>query len=249
MKISGIVITLNEENNISDCLKSMRLCCDELVVVDSGSTDRTVVIASQMGARVLKNDWDGFGPQKNFALNNATHDWILSMDADERMTIPLASAIKDVVKSGKYDVYSFERRTRAYGKWIKYSGWGNDYVSRLFKRKVTSFSDDKVHEKLNTYGLKVKLLRGHILHFRNDCLESALSRMDQYSSLWAEQNVNRKAGGVFIGVFKFLWTFFRMYFLKLGVLDGKAGMIICFTSSFGSFAKYVKLFLLQKSSK
>ena len=246
-KLSGIVITFNEEQKIVECIRSLLLCCDEVIVVDSGSDDKTVELASDCGAKVFFNEWHGFGKQKNYALSLAKGEWILSLDADERITEELSSQILNAIDSREYELFSFKRITKAFGQWIKYSGWSNDVVVRLFKNGRFQFTDSLVHEKLNILGHDVCLLNSPILHYRNDDLEGAIKRMDQYSSLWASQNCESKSGFVYLSLLKGVWVFFKIWIVKGGFLDGRAGFLIALTNAFGAIMKYSKLYLLKRN--
>ena len=243
--VSGVVITFNEEKNIKACLESLKPFCDELIVVDSGSTDQTLNIAKSEGAKVFNKSWEGFGPQKNFALKKTTCNWVFSIDADERVSEELCQEIRDTLQKPLFDLYRVPRRSFAYGVEIKHSGWYPDYVTRLFKKNFV-FTNDLVHERIDNEGVSQGILVSHLNHFRNENLEQAVSRMDRYSTAWARQNLQSKKGGVFKGVLKAIWTFSRIYFLKRGLLDGRAGIIIAITNAMGVFLKYSKLYFLQK---
>ena len=243
--VSGVVITYNEEKNIKACLESLKPFCDEIIVVDSGSTDQTLNIAKSEGAKVFNKSWEGFGPQKNFALQKTTCNWIFSIDADERVTEELCQEILDTLRKPLFDLYRIRRRSFAYGAEIKYSGWYPDHVTRLFKKNFV-FTNDLVHERIDNKGVPQGNLLSHLNHYRNENLEQAVSRMDRYSTAWARQNLQSKKGGVFKGVLKAFWTYIRIYFLKLGFLDGRAGLVIAITNSMGAFLKYSKLYFLQK---
>ena len=243
--VSGVVITFNEEKNVKACLQSLKPFCHEIIVVDSGSTDKTLDIARNEGAKIFTKSWEGFGPQKNFALEKTTCDWVFSIDADERVSEELCQEILDTLRKPLFDLYRIPRRSFAYGVEIKYSGWYPDHVTRLFKKNFV-FTNDLVHERIDNKGVPQGNLLSHLNHYRNENLEQAVSRMDRYSTAWARQNLQSKKGGVFKGVLKASWTCFRIYFLKLGFLDGRAGMVIAITNSMGAFLKYSKLYFLQK---
>ena len=224
--ISIIIITKNEANSIEDCLKST-LWADEVIVVDSASDDETVLICKKYGAKVFQNDWQGFGKQKNYALSQATGDWILSMDADERITPKLEREIKSLLAAPNKNVaWKIPRLSSLCGKYIQHCGWRPDYVTRLFKRNHAKFSDDIVHEKLIVDG-QVGILKNHLLHESIENLDELLSKMNQYTSAGAlmlyEQN---KKTSLSKAVLKALWAFFRCYILRAGFLDGKEGFII-----------------------
>jgi len=244
--ISGIVITYNEERKISGCLESLFKFCNEVIVVDSGSTDDTTKICESFGAKVAYKKWNGFGEQKNYALSLVSNEWVISIDADEIIPEDLADEIVNIIKSPLYDVYEVSRRSFAYGSVINFCGWSPDYVTRLFRKSLFSFTNDKVHEKVDIQSSNLGRLNYKLLHFRNENLEQAIKRMDMYSTLWAEQKINKKKGGIFKALYKSIWTFFRIYIIKLGFLDGKPGLLIASTNAMGVFLKYAKLLLLQQ---
>jgi glycosyltransferase involved in cell wall biosynthesis len=240
VKISAAIITLNEERNIARAIESLR-CCDEIVVVDSGSTDRTVEIAEKLGARVIEMPWRGYAGQKNYAAEQATHDWILSIDADESLSEALEAEIWQIKKAGpKYDGYTVPRLAQYLGRWILHSGWYPDRKVRLFDRKKAQWVGNYVHESVKVRGA-VGRLESNLLHFTCNSLAEHLRTLDRYTTLAAEQLVDQKAE---IGwrriVFDPLWTFFRSYFLKQGFRDGLEGLCIAYMAAFYNFLKYAK---------
>lgn len=244
-KISAVIITFNEAKNIADCLKSLEFC-DEYIVVDAGSHDETVRIAEQLGARVVHNDWMGFGPQKNFALSLAQNEWVLSVDADERVTKSLASEILRAVEASSADGYLIPRRSSFCGRSMTYSGWSPNYVLRLFRRSQARFSDHLVHERVICNG-KITRLREYILHYPVWRLEDALRRMDQYSTLSARaiENSNRRVSFT-TGIIHGLWTFVRTYVLQRGFLDGREGFLLAVANAEGTYYRYMKAWLLRR---
>ena len=177
--LSAIVITRNEAHNLRDCLQSLQGWVDEVIVVDSQSTDGTPAIAQQLGAKVAQPpDWPGFGPQKNRALDLATCDWVFSIDADERVTPELAQEIQQVLQAGHAGVaYKLPRLSSYCGKFIHHAGWQPDYVLRVFKRGSAKFSDDLVHERVVT-DQKVLALQHHLLHYSYLNFSQVLSKVD-----------------------------------------------------------------------
>jgi len=173
-QLSAIVITRNEAANIGPCLDSLAFC-DERIVVDCGSTDATVAIAREKGARAEFHEWNGFGPQKNYALSLAAGTWVLSLDADERVTPELAAAIKSAIAAAGADAWEFPRLSSFCGRQMRHSGWYPDYVLRLFRRGKARFDDSIVHERVVCDGV-VKRLRPPLIHYPVIKLEDALSR-------------------------------------------------------------------------
>ncbi|MBL8291064.1 MAG: glycosyltransferase family 2 protein [Bryobacterales bacterium] len=245
MKISATIIACNEELNIARAIESLR-CCDEIVVVDSGSTDRTVEIAQKLGARVIEMSWRGYASQKNFASEQATYDWVLSIDADESLSEALEAEIWQIKKSGpQYDAYTMPRLAQYLGRWILHSGWYPDRKIRLFDRRKASWEGDYVHESVRVQG-SVGHLESNLLHFTCNSLAEHLRTMDRYTTLAAEQLVDQKVDINWRRiVFDPLWTFFRTYFLKQGFRDGLEGLCIAYMAAFYNFVKYAKARFMQ----
>ena len=245
-KLSVIVITKNEAHNIGDCLASVSFS-DECIVVDSGSTDDTASLAREKGAKVeIFPDWPGFGAQKNRALALATGDWVLSVDADERVTSELRAEIEATIASASFDAYSFPRLSSYCGQTMRHSGWYPDRVTRLFKRGVARFSDDLVHEKLLTSGPVGKLRRA-IAHESYRNLEDVLTKTNRYSSAGAAGLHRRgKPSSLGIALGHGAWAFIRTYFLRLGLLDGKLGFVLAVSIAEETYYRYLKLWLLNR---
>ena len=244
-RLSAIIITKNEAGNIADCLDGLTFC-DERIVVDSGSNDGTVDIASRKGARVIAREWSGFGPQKNFALAQASGDWVLAIDADERVSPALAREIATAVAAGTADGYEIPRNSSFLGRDMRRGGLFPDYVLRLFRRDKGRFSDDLVHERVICDGVLARL-REPLQHRTVIRLEDAISRIDRYSSAGAAMLVasGRKvsfASGVGHG----LWTFFRAYILRCGFLDGREGFLLAVANAEGSYYRYMKAWFAER---
>lgn len=242
MRLTAIIIAKNEAANIGACLESVAFA-DELIVVDDRSDDATAQIAAAKGARVLQRAFDGFGAQKNFALSLAQSDWVLSIDADERVTPALAAEISNVIAAARADGYEVPRRSSFCGRMIRYGGWSPDYVLRLFRRGRACFSDHVVHERVDCNG-PVARLREPLLHFPVLRLEDALSRMDRYSTAGA--NVIHNSGrrvSFNTGINHGLWAFFRAYVLRAGFLDGREGFLLAVAIAEGSYYRYMKAWL------
>jgi glycosyltransferase involved in cell wall biosynthesis len=240
MKISATVITFNEERNIARVIESLR-CCDEILVVDSGSNDRTVEIAVKLGARVVDASWRGYATQKNLAAELASHDWILALDADESLSEALEGEIWQIKKNGpEFDGYTVPRLAQYLGRWILHSGWYPDRKVRLFNRRKAKWVGEFVHESVKVDGA-VGHLQSNLLHFTCSSLSEHLRSLDSYTTLAAEEIVTR---GKNIGYARMLldppWTFFRAYVLKLGVLDGLEGLTIAYMAGLYNFVKYSK---------
>ena len=240
MKISAAIITYNEERNIARCIESLR-CCDEIVVIDSGSTDRTVELATKLGARVLDVAWRGYAGQKNHASECCQNDWVLSLDADEALSEALEAEIWQIKKNGpEYDAYTMPRLAQYLGRWILHSGWHPDRKVRLFDRRRAKWVGNFVHESVVSGG-RVGHLNANILHFTCNSLSEHLRTLDRYTTLAAEQLVSQKAdiGWKELAVDP-AWTFFRTYFLQRGFLDGYEGLAIAYMAAFYNFLKYAK---------
>ena len=247
MRLSAIVITKDEAAKIGACLDSLAFC-DERIVVDGGSTDETVDIARAKGARVEHHDWAGFGPQKNYALSLATGDWVLSIDADETVSPALAAEIERAIASPAADAYEFPRLSMFCGRAMYHSAWYPDYVLRLFRRGTARFTDDSVHERVVPQG-SVARLTAHLDHMPVERIEQALARMDRYSTLAAEAMVKKGQRVWFLsGIFHGYWAFIRLYFLRLGFLDGKQGFLLAVATAEGSYYKYMKAWLRSRKN-
>lgn len=243
-KLSVIIITKNEAKNIRACLESVAWA-DEIVVVDSNSSDETVKICKEFGARVYVHDWPGFGTQKNRALRYATKGWVFSIDADERVTPELRAEIEAIIcKPHAYTAFRLPRLSSFCGKYIRHAGWYPDYVTRLFRRGSAEFSDDLVHERLLVNG-PVGTLRSDLIHETFRDLESLLTKVNQYSTAGAQmQHRKSVSGSLKKAVFSALWAFFRTYILRMGFLDGREGFMIAISTAEVTYYKYMKLALL-----
>lgn len=240
MKISATIITYNEERNIARAMESLR-CCDEIVVVDSGSSDRTAEIAEKLGARVIECPWGGYARQKNYAAECAAHDWILAIDADEALSEALEGEIWHIRKNGpQFDGYTMPRLAQYLGKWILHSGWYPDRKVRLYNRCKAKWVGEYVHESVVVDG-RVGHLESDLLHFTCDSLSEHLKSMDRYTTLAAEQFVSQ---GKRVSVRHLLvdpaWTFIRTLVLQRGYADGVEGLTIAWMAALYNFVKYAK---------
>ncbi|MCX7257334.1 MAG: glycosyltransferase family 2 protein [Polaromonas sp.] len=251
--LSIIIITHNEAHNIQDCLRSVAFA-DEIVVLDSGSTDDTVQLARLMGASVSTSlDWQGFGIQKNRALDAASRDWVFSLDADERVTPELTQEIQShlsrVGADGRPLAFEIPRLTQFCGVWIRHCGWTPDYVLRVFRRGEARFSDDLVHEKLQLLSPETRVVRlkNPLLHYSYPTPEHYWRKLQRYSQDWARQ---RHACGqrttITRAALSAMTAFVRSYVFQLGFLDGAMGFAVCTMQAQAAFGKYFELYCLGR---
>lgn len=245
-KVSVIIITKNEAMNILACLSSVAWA-DEIIVVDSGSTDDTVAICKELGAHVYVHDWSGFGPQKNRALSYAKNEWVLSIDADECVSDELRAEIDAAINNAEDKAaFRMPRLSSFCGRYMHHSGWYPDYVTRLFQRGTAQFSDDLVHEQLVTKG-SVGTLKSHLLHNTFHNLEQLLVKINQYSTAGAQMlHQKNRTASLKKAVAHAVWAFFRTYILRAGFLDGREGFMVAVSTAEGTYYRYVKLMLLNK---
>jgi glycosyltransferase involved in cell wall biosynthesis len=255
VNLSVILITHNEARNVAGCLGSVAFA-DEWIVVDSGSTDGTREIAERMGAKVVRtDDWPGFGAQKNRALALAQGRWVLSIDADERVSAELAASIRGVIAadtSGHASPngvapatlgYEASRLSSFCGQWMRHGDWYPDRVLRLFRRGAGRFSDDLVHERLVVQG-PVGRLDGELLHESMPTLDSAIDKMNRYTSGRAEDKLRAgKEGGLASALLHGAWAFVRCYLLRRGCLDGRLGFVLAVYVAEGTYYRYLKMSL------
>ena len=241
--LSVIIITKNEALNIRACLESVKWA-DEIIVVDSGSTDGTAAICREFTPHVYSHDWPGFGAQKNRALGYAGKDWVLSLDADERITPELRAEIRSAMNEGREDAYEIPRLSSFFGRFIQHSGWRPDHVTRLFKRGAGRFSDDLVHERVIVTGSTGRL-RQSILHESLRDAEELLSKINHYSTASALMLHQKNCtASLKKAVAHALWAFLRSYILRAGFLDGREGFMLAVSTAEGAYYRYVKLMLM-----
>ena len=245
--LSVVMIVRDEEDSLGEALASVDFA-DEIIVVDSGSTDRTVEIARERGAKVVAtSDWPGFGPQKNRALAQATRDWVLSIDADERVTPELRDEIRAIVSgsnSAAHEAYDVRRLSSYCGKYMRHSGWWPDRVTRLFRRGKARFSEDLVHERVVVDGT-TGLLAGKLLHHAFDDLEEVLRKIDTYSTANAQMmHARGHRGSLVAAIGHGCWAFLRTYVFQAGFLDGRHGFMLAVSNAEGTYYRYIKLMLL-----
>lgn len=244
MTLSVIIITKNEAANITECIASASFA-NEIIIVDSGSTDETLSIALNLGAKVFKTDWQGFGFQKNRAIDFSTGDWIFSLDADERIPINLKNEIQQAITQTEFYVFDVPRHSLFISKFMKYSGWYPDRTKRLFKRDSARFSANQVHEHLET-NKKTGHLNTALVHYSYRDYETLINKMNLYSTAGAlDFNQRCKKSSLSKAIAHGTWAFIRTYFIKLGFLDGSAGLILAIANAETTYYKYVKLIFLQ----
>ncbi|MEO8676614.1 MAG: glycosyltransferase family 2 protein [Casimicrobiaceae bacterium] len=244
LPLSLCVITRDAAGEIADCLASAAFA-GEVIVVDSGSRDDTVEIARRCGARVIERDWPGYGAQKNFAVGEAAHDWVLCLDADERVTPEMAASIASAIVVPRAAACAFARRNRFLGRWLEHGEGYPDWNVRLFDRRHARWSDDPVHEHVIADG-PVARMPGDLLHASAESLDAYLAKQNRYTTLQAEaMHARGERAGPGRLVFAPIVRFVRFYVLKLGFLDGVPGLVHIAIGCQNSFLKYAKLRALQ----
>ena len=248
MPLSVVVITRDAETQIEACLRSA-LFADEILVVDSGSTDRTVFLARKLGARVIEKEWLGFGPQKQFAVNAARNDWVLCLDADEQVGEALKLAIIGELAAPRTTAYEMARCNHFLGRWLRHGEGYPDWSLRLFHRGHARWSEDAVHEKVKADDLPARL-PGDLLHDSADSLEKYLEKQNRYTSLQAATMLAEgRTCNVVLLLSSPMLRFIKFYFLRLGFLDGLPGLIHIAIGCMNSFNKYAKLLALEIRSR
>ena len=250
-KISAVIITYNEELFIDKCLTSLRGVADEIVVVDSFSTDTTEEICKKHNVRFIKHAFEGFRDQKNFALQLASYKNILSLDADEALSGQLRDSILAVKDQWEYDGYVFNRRSNYCGTWINHSEWYPDRQLRMFYTDHGKWGVLNLHEKfMMSNGATIGKMKGDLLHWPFASLQDHINKMKKYSAIGAEEFFKAgKKANIFTPYIHYFWGFFRSYFVHRGILDGKNGFLICSLYAKSTFNKYKKLRELIKSTK
>ncbi len=241
-RISVIVIAGMEEHNIAECLESVRWA-DEIIVVNSESKDRTVVIAKQFTDRVFVRKWEGYASQKNFSLQQAKNEWVLSLDADERVSPELREEISSLDFS-KADGFYIPRRNYFLGKVIRSCGWSPDYQLRLFRKSKTNVTDRKVHEGFTIAGKK-DYLKNELIHYTHDSITNTLKKIEEYSTLEAEEKVNRIRMNGPKMFFKPLWAFIQHFVMRRGFTDGAHGLMVSIIHAMTKTQVYMKIWEMQ----
>ncbi|PKN69682.1 MAG: hypothetical protein CVU52_09440 [Deltaproteobacteria bacterium HGW-Deltaproteobacteria-10] len=248
--LSIAIITKNEEKNIRSCLQSISFA-DQIVVVDSGSTDKTLELAAEFGCEIYPEGWHGFGRQKQLAIEKCRLPWILVLDADERIPSETADIIKQIVIDPDVEEagFSFPRKNYFQGRWIKHAGWWPDRIIRLFRRETGRMTSAQVHEAVEVRGI-VGELNVPIEHYTESSLSKIIQKIDKYSTLGAQEAFKGgKHSSVFSAFMRALFTFNQDYFLRLGILDGRQGLTLAVTDAVNKFFKYAKLSELVKINR
>jgi len=247
-RLTVVTLTLNEEHNIAECLEGVRWA-DQIIVVDSGSTDRTTELARRFAHEVMTVEWKGYGHARNLALERATGDWVLWLDADERVPPALAGEIRRIVdgEHGRHEGYEVARRAYFLGKWIRHCGWYPGRVTRLFRRGRARFSEARVHEQLLIDG-SVGRLEHDLLHYTDPDLDQYFRKFNRYTTLAAQDlHASGRTAGLLDLVLRPPFMFLKMFVLRLGFLDGMNGFVLCCLSSAYVFVKYAKLWDLSRT--
>lgn len=247
-KLAVLILAGNEEINIGDCVKSASFA-DEVIVIHSGGTDKTVQIAEKCGAKVVYHPMtEGFAAQRNFALTTTQAEWVMYLDADERISAKLAAEIVNCVESGEQAAYEMPRQNISFGKWLRYGGWYPDYCLRLYPRSAVSW-EGIVHEKVN-FTIPKRRLDSPLIHYTYYDWDRYFAKFNSYTTLMAKRLHERgKKANMFHIILRPLWAFFRVYILKAGWRDGKMGFIMAVLHSFYTMVKYLKLYYLMDNAE
>lgn len=251
VKITAIIITRNESYNISRCLDSLQWL-NEIIVVDSGSTDNTLeIVASYKNVKLIQAEWKGYSENKRIGVRNSSHNWILWIDADEVVTEELKQEITALdPENQEFHAYDFPRKTFFLGEWVKHTGWYPGRVVRLFDKNFSDFNDNILHESLNVQNGKIGHLAADLLHYSYQDLYQYFDKMNYYGRYGAEELHRRgKKFQLWQLVFNPWATFIKFFFIKKGFLDGKKGFIISIGSSFSNFIKYANFYYLSREKK
>jgi glycosyltransferase involved in cell wall biosynthesis len=243
MRVSACIIAKDEAKRIAECVKSVAFC-DEVVVLDSGSTDGTQDLARAAGARVIDTDWPGFVAQKNRAAAAAAHDWVLSIDADERVDDRLRAAIERLRAGPEPDVAAYEmtRHVFTLGRWIDHGGWFPEWRVRLFDRRRATWGGTDPHDRIETSGRVARLSEGEIEHYTYDSISDHLAQIDRFTTIAAREKLAKgDRASLASMLFRPPWRSFRMYVLRLGFLDGRAGFVLAVLAGYYVFLKYAKV--------
>ncbi len=247
IKLSAVIITLNEEKNIKRCIDSVKDVVDEILVVDSYSTDKTKEICEKETVRFIEHPWKGYIEQKNFANEKATFQYIISIDADEALSEKLKKSIVEIKKNWQYDTYEINRITNYCGKWIKHCGWYPDKKIRIFNREKAKWAGDKIHEHIElNEDVTVSFLKGDLEHYSYYTISDHMNQANHFSDIAAEVLFNKGKKITFARLFfSPIIRFLRDYFFRLGFLDGYYGFVICQISAHAAYLKYAKLMQLH----
>jgi len=247
MLVSVVIITKNEEKNIGRCLNSVDWA-DEILVIDSGSTDKTRDICNKFSkCKFIETDWLGFGRTKQYGVEMASYDWVLSLDADEEVSTELAQSIRSLKQDSSITAFKIRRSSFYLSKMINFSGWQNDSPLRFFNKKFANFDEKIVHEKVSIFQGECSYLDSNILHYPYPDIETHIQKINLYTTLQAKETSNKnKKFLLFRALISSIFKFIKMYILRYGFLDGKEGFILALLSGFYVFLKYVKLWATKK---
>ena len=250
-KLSTVIITHNEEKNIGRCLQSVQTIADEIVVVDSHSTDMTEKICSDFNVKFIRHDFEGHIQQKNWARNQAKYDFVLSLDADEVLSSELIDEIKKIKNIKKYDGYSFNRLTNYCGKWVRHTGWYPDTKLRLWDRTKGKWKGTNPHDRFEMQkNCKISHIKGDILHYSYHTIRQHLNQIVKFSEISAYENYKKgKKINMLLLLFRPFFIFFKKYFIKLGILDGYYGFVISALTAYRIFQKDILLREMTKKNR
>lgn len=251
MKITGVIITFNEERNIERCLVSLKNVCDEIIVLDSFSTDQTEAICHSHHVKFVQHAFDGHIQQKNRAMQLAETDWVLSLDADEALTEELSQAILKVKQNPSGEAYAFNRLTNYCGHWVKHCGWYPDTKTRLVKKERAHWTGVNPHDRLERMDQgKVELLKGDLLHYSYYTKEDHFKQIEYFGNIAAKELFEQGKNISWLLLYvKVVNQFIKSFWIKLGVLDGRTGLLISMRSAYATYVKYCKLRTLNKQSR
>lgn len=243
--LSVAIITKNEEKNIEYALESVKDAA-EIIVLDSFSTDKTPEICRKYTDKIFQKEWQGYAKQKQSAVDLATNKWVLILDADERLTPELKAEIMHAIEQDKFDGFYLPRKNFFMGKWIKHSGWWPDYILRVFKKDLGRIEEREVHEKISLNG-SASYLKNPLEHYTYNSISEFIKKMDNYSCLSAKEMKKKEASvGIFDLMVKPFATFIKMFFIRLGLMDGLHGLILAVFYSYYTFLKYAKTWEMSK---
>lgn len=240
------LIVKNEAKHLQACLETVAGWVDEIVILDSGSSDDTELIARRFTDKFFVNkDWQGFGPQRRLAQSYITADYVLWLDADERVTPELKTSILQAIRQDLPNtVYQIDRLTTAFGKKIRYSGWSPDWVTRLYRTQATQYNTALVHESVEIPShLTLKSLSGYLHHYTFEYLPQYTAKTQQYMTAWADQRDGKKKASLSSALLHGFFRFFKMYIIKRGILDGRHGLLLAILSANTTFTRYADLWL------
>jgi glycosyltransferase involved in cell wall biosynthesis len=247
MKISGLIITLNEEENIADAINSLKKICDDIIVVDSLSSDKTVEIARSLGVKVYLQEYLGDGAQRTHGLPYCDHDWVFNLDADERLDDDLVEEVKSLdLENSSFEAYDFRRKNIFHDKFISVTNWYPDHIRRLFNKTKTDFAHTPGHTKIKTKNYKV--LNSHVIHYSFKDYHEIIHMANKYSTRYALNNSDKKVS-VLSPITHGFVAFIKNYIIKRGFMAGFDGFHISLWNALGSYMKYLKIIELQRLNK